>query len=46
MPKFSHMLAGAVTAVALLTDVAAAEDTVGVSWRYFGTNVGKSMKPQ
>ena len=35
MPKFSHMLAGAVTAVALLTDVAAAEDTVGVSWRYF-----------
>ncbi|WP_222025533.1 substrate-binding domain-containing protein [Rhizobium laguerreae] len=35
MPKFSHMLAGAVTAVALMTNMAAAQDTVGVSWRYF-----------
>lgn len=35
MPKFSHILAGAVTAVALMTNVAAAQDTVGVSWRYF-----------
>ncbi|MBY3422482.1 substrate-binding domain-containing protein [Rhizobium laguerreae] len=29
------MLAGAVTAVALMTNMAAAQDTVGVSWRYF-----------
>jgi D-xylose transport system substrate-binding protein len=35
MSKFSKMLAGAVAAVALMTGVAAAQDTVGVSWRYF-----------
>ncbi|TCL64102.1 substrate-binding domain-containing protein [Rhizobium sp. BK251] len=35
MLKLSHMLAGAVAGVALMTGVAAAQDTVGVSWRYF-----------
>lgn len=35
MPKFSYVLAGAVTAVALMTSAAAGQDTVGVSWRYF-----------
>jgi D-xylose transport system substrate-binding protein len=35
MSKFTKMLAGAISAVALMTGVAAAQDTVGVSWRYF-----------
>lgn len=35
MSKFTKILAGAISAVALMTGVAAAQDTVGVSWRYF-----------
>lgn len=35
MSKFTKMLAGAISAVALMAGAAAAQDTVGVSWRYF-----------
>ena len=35
MSKLSKLLAGAVTAAALMAGAAAAQDTVGVSWRYF-----------
>jgi D-xylose transport system substrate-binding protein len=35
MSKFSKMLACAGAAVAMMTCAAAAQDTVGVSWRYF-----------
>jgi D-xylose transport system substrate-binding protein len=35
MSKFTKMLAGAISAVALMAGAATAQDTVGVSWRYF-----------